>query len=220
MIIGLTGGIASGKSLVAACLQELGVPVIDTDEIARQVVAAGQPAWQRLRELFGPDCFLPDGALDRAAVAARVFADPDARLALEAITHPAIFAEVERRVATLRAAGDPPLIVVVVPLLYEVGAADRFDAVVTVYATPEQQRDRLRRTRGYTDAQINARLAAQLPVAEKRARADYILDNTGDRRYLRPRPRAGSGTPCSRLRHRSLRPCAPPSRYPTAFVDT
>ncbi|HOS42252.1 MAG TPA: dephospho-CoA kinase [Armatimonadota bacterium] len=190
MIIGLTGGIASGKSLVAACLQELGVPVIDTDDIARQVVAPGQPAWQRLSELFGPDVFLPDGALDRAAVAARVFADPAARLALEAITHPAIFAEVDRRIAALRAAGDPPLIVVVVPLLYEVGAADRFDAVVVVHAAPDQQRDRLRRTRGYTDAQIDARLAAQLPAAEKRARADYVLDNTGDPAATRARVRA------------------------------
>jgi dephospho-CoA kinase len=180
MILGLTGGIASGKSLVTACFRELGIPVIDTDDIARQVVAPGQPAWLRLRETFGPALFLPDGALDRAALAARVFADPDARQELEAITHPAIFAEVDRQLAALRTAGNPQLIVVVVPLLYEVGATDRFDAVVVVHATPAQQRERLQRTRGYTAAETEARLAAQLPADEKRTRADYVLDNTGD----------------------------------------
>jgi dephospho-CoA kinase len=175
MIIGLTGGIASGKSLVADCFRALDVPVIDTDEIARQVVAPGQPAWQRLWDAFGPAVFTADGQLDRPALAARVFADPADRLTLEGITHPAIFDEVDRRLAAL---GDAPLIVVAVPLLYEVNAADRFDAVVVVHATPAQQRERLQRTRGYTVAEADARLAAQWPADEKRARADFVIDNT------------------------------------------
>lgn len=180
MIIALTGGIASGKSLVANRFREHGIPVIDTDEIARQVVAPGQPAWLRLREAFGPAYFEPDGALDRAAMAARVFADPDARRALEAITHPAVFAEVDRQVAALcDAPHPPPTILVAVPLLYEVGAEGRFDGVVVVHANRDQQLARLAASRGYPPAEAEARIAAQLPVEEKRMRADWVIDNTG-----------------------------------------
>jgi len=179
MLIGLTGGIASGKSLVAGFFEACGVPVIDTDEIARQVVTPGHPAWHRLREAFGPDYFLPDGAVDRARLARLVFADPDARRRLEEITHPAIFAEVDRQVAALRRQTPQPLLIVVaVPLLYEVGAENRFDAVVSVFADPAQQRERLMRTRGSTPAEADARLAAQLPAEEKRRRATYVIDNT------------------------------------------
>ncbi len=180
MIIGLTGGIASGKSLVAAELQRRGIPVIDTDEIARQVVAPGQPAWQCLSETFGPEYFTPDGQLDRAAMARRVFAEPAARRTLEAITHPRIYAEVDRRIAELRSAAIPPaLIVVAVPLLYETAAEDRFDDVVVVYATREQQRERLIRTRGYTPEDADARIAAQLPLEDKIRRTAHVIDNTG-----------------------------------------
>ncbi|MHB0939643.1 MAG: dephospho-CoA kinase [Armatimonadota bacterium] len=180
MMVGLTGGIASGKTLVASDLQELGVPVIDTDDIARQVVAPGQPAWHRLREWLGPDYFCPDGTLDRAAVARRVFDSEADRRRLEAITHPAIFDAVDERVAELEASTNPPdIIAVAVPLLFEVGAEDRFDAVVVVWATPEQQRARLQRDRHYTPEQADARIAAQLPLAEKLTHADYRIDNSG-----------------------------------------
>lgn len=191
MTAGLTGGIASGKSLVAAYLQEFGIPVIDTDEIARQVVAPGQPAWRRLREWLGAEYFGPDGFLDRAAVARRVFNDPADRKRLEAITHPAIFAEVDRLTAELGDSAHPPdIIAVAVPLLFEVGAEDRFDAVIVVRATPEQQRDRLMRDRGYTAEEANARLAAQLPLADKCARADYCIDNSGTREETREQVQA------------------------------
>lgn len=180
LILGLTGGIASGKTLVAEYFAELGIPVIDTDEIARQVVAPGQPAWRALWDWLGPDYFLPDGTLDRAAVARRVFADPDDRLRLEAITHPAIFAAVDRRIAEFRDAPTPPaLLVVAVPLLYEVGAAECFDRIAVVWATPEQQRDRLIYARGTDPADADARLAAQWPLCEKLSRADIIIDNSG-----------------------------------------
>lgn len=179
-LLGLTGGIASGKSLAADYFRALGVPVIDTDDLARQVVAPGQPAWRRLRELFPPACFRPDGELDRAAVARCVFANPAARARLEAITHPAIFAAVDAAVARLRAAPHPPpLAVVVVPLLFEVGAEGRFDATVLVDADPAQQRARLIAHRGYTPQEAEARMAAQLPPEEKRRRADHCLANTG-----------------------------------------
>ena len=180
MIVGLTGGIASGKSLVASLLSERHVPIIDTDEIARQVVAPGQPAWQHLRDAFGPEFFCPTGELDRAALARCVFADPTARRRLESLTHPAIFAEVDRQLATLRAQPEPPpVVVVVVPLLFEIGAETRFDRTVVVATTAAQQRDRLQARRGYTATEADARLAAQLPLADKIARADACIDNSG-----------------------------------------
>lgn len=179
IVVGLTGGIASGKSLVAEYLQELGIPVIDTDIVARQVVAPGQPAWRRLCEVFGPDYFTPEGALDRNAMAKRVFADPEARRTLEAITHPAIFAEVDCQLAHLRQQpSPPPLVVVVVPLLFEVGAESRFDTTIIVCAPREQQLERLRRTRGLSHADAEARIAAQMPLSEKLSRAEYRLDNS------------------------------------------
>jgi dephospho-CoA kinase len=180
MIVGLTGGIASGKSLVADFLRESGIPVIDTDEIARQVVAPGQPAWHQLRAQFGSAYFLPSGELDRAALARLVFADPAARQRLEAITHPAIFAAVDECIAEFHAAPAPPAVIVVaVPLLFEVGAEMRFDRIVVVYATREQQRTRLMTTRGYTAAEAEARLSAQLSLEEKVRRADVVLNNSG-----------------------------------------
>lgn len=179
LVIGLTGGIASGKSLVADLFHAQGIPVIDTDVIARQVVAPGHPVWRRLFDAF-PDAFLADGTLDRAALAHRVFSDPAARATLEAITHPAIFDEVDRQLAALRdAPTPPPIALVVVPLLFEVGAEGRFDATILVEATPEQQRHRLVQLRGYSVEAADARIAAQWPLEAKRARADYLLDNTG-----------------------------------------
>ncbi len=186
MIIGLTGGIASGKSLVSDYFREFGVPVIDTDDIARQVVAPGQPAWRQLRETFGPAYFTPEGTLDRAALARRVFAHPEDRRRLEAITHPAIFTEVDRRITRLRHAAHPPAhIVVAIPLLFEVQADARVDYIVVVDATLAQQRERLMRDRGYPPADADARIAAQLPLAEKVARADAVIDNTGTREHTR-----------------------------------
>ena len=191
MIVGLTGGIASGKSLVSAYLRELGIPVIDTDEIARQVVAPGQPAWHSLSAAFGPDYFLPDGTLDRAALARLVFAQADARRHLESITHPAIYDEVDRQIAEWRRRPHPPaLIVVVVPLLFETAAEARFDATVLVTASLAAQRARLRRDRGLSRAEVDARIAAQLPLADKVARATFVLENRGSQALLRRRVRA------------------------------
>ena len=186
MIVGLTGGIASGKSLVTTYLSQLGIPVIDTDVIARQVVAIGQSAWRCLRESFGDAYFLPDGSLDRSAMASLVFHDVAARKRLEAITHPAIFTEVERQISEFAQQPSPSdLIVVVVPLLFESGVDGRFDATVLVSAPVEVQRERLQRTRGYTPEEADARIAAQLPLATKLACAHYVLDNSGSKAALR-----------------------------------
>ena len=179
MVIGLTGGIASGKSLVTRYLRELGIPVIDTDEIARQIVAPGQPVWRSLYAQFGPEYFHPDGQLDRTALAQLVFHDDVARHQLESIPHPAVFAEVEHQLAQLRTKTPPPkLIVVVVPLLFETSSESRYDATVLVKVPEEVQSRRLQETRGYTREHALARIAAQLPLGEKERRADYIIENS------------------------------------------
>lgn len=177
MIVALTGGIASGKTLVTDYFRDLGIPIIDTDVIARQLAQPGEPVWHSIKTVFGADYFRPDGELDREKLAQLIFADAHERRRLEAITHPAIFAEVAHQILTL---GKQKLIIVAVPLLYEVEAGDRFDAVIAVVATQEQQINRLMTTRGYTRIAAEARIASQLPTGVKTARADYIIDNSGE----------------------------------------
>jgi len=177
VIVALTGGIASGKTLVADHFRDLGVPIIDTDVIARQLVRPDEPVWHLIKESFGSEYICANGELDRSKLADLVFANANERLRLEAIMHPAIFAEVERQ---LQEIGEKPLIIVVVPLLYEVAAEERFAAVISVTASSGQQISRLVATRGYSRAEAEARLAAQLPAVEKAGRADYVIDNSGD----------------------------------------
>lgn len=180
MLIGLTGGIAGGKTMVSDYLRLLQIPVIDTDEIARQLTTPDQPAWHSIRCHFGAEYFRTDKSLDRAKLAGKVFNDSDARQLLESILHPLIFAEVDKLVGEFTAQNPPPnLIFVVVPLLFETDSAGRFDATVLVQATVETQRARLMRYRKYTREEADARIAAQMPTAEKARRADYLLNNNG-----------------------------------------
>lgn len=175
-LVGLTGGIATGKSTFAAALRALGVPVVDADQLARGVVAPGAPALAEVAARFGPGVLAADGTLDRKALGALVFADPAARRRLEAITHPAIRRAMEAETARLAAAGHD-LAFYDTPLLYEVGLEPAMALVVVVVAPPEAQLARLRARDGLTAAEAQARLAAQLPVAEKAARADVVVDN-------------------------------------------
>jgi dephospho-CoA kinase len=209
-LVGLTGGIATGKSTFAAALRALGVPVVDADQLARAVVAPGTPALAELARAFGPGVLGPDGALDRKALGALVFADEGARRRLEAITHPAIRRAMQAETARLEAAGHD-LAFYDTPLLYEVGLDAAVALVVVVWAPPEAQLARLQARDGLSRAEAEARLAAQLPVAEKAARADVVVDNADDRAPLRDKAaqlladlRAGLG--------RRL-PSAPPARY-------
>jgi dephospho-CoA kinase len=181
--VGLTGGIATGKSTFARALRELGVPVIDADALAREAVAPGTPALAEVVRAFGPGVLDGGGALDRARMAARVFADPAARARLEAIVHPAVREATRRETAALAAAGCD-LAFYDVPLLYEVGLDRDLDAVVVVWAPREQQRARLRARDGVAEAEAEARLAAQLPVDEKAARADWVVRNDGEESAL------------------------------------
>ena len=173
--VALTGGIASGKSTVANLFAGLGVPLIDTDVIARQVVEPGRPALAEVVKAFGPDVLDADGQLDRPRMRERIFSDPTARQRLEAILHPAIRAEMERQSS---AAGGPYQILVI-PLLTEGKRRDHVDRVLLVDVPEELQVQRLMMRDGVTHQQAEASLHAQATRAERLAMADDIVRNTG-----------------------------------------
>jgi len=173
--VGLTGGIGSGKSEVSRRLAALGAVVIDADLLAREVVAVATPGLAEVEAAFGPDVLDAAGALDRAALARRVFGDADARTRLEAIIHP----RVRARAAELEAATDAAVVVHDIPLLVETGQAGHFDVVVVVDVAPGVQLDRLVRLRGMSESEALGRIAAQATPEERRAVADHVLDNNG-----------------------------------------
>jgi dephospho-CoA kinase len=177
-VIGLTGGIASGKSTVGRLLAERGIPVIDADQLARRAVAPGSPALARIASRFGVGVIATDGTLDRAALARIVFADAGERRDLEAILHPAIAALAEAELAALRAEGRP-VAVYMAPLLIEAGLTDRVDEVWVVYADRETQICRMMARDGATREEAEARLAAQLPMKEKIRHGRIVIDNRG-----------------------------------------
>lgn len=177
-VFGITGGIGTGKSRVAALLRERGVPVVDADELAREAVAPGSAGLAEIVESFGPSVLAADGSLDRKRLAALVFADETARKRLNAITHPKVrqlsqarFAELDQRGVAL--AGYD------VPLLFEVGLDRVLRPIVVVAAAEATQLARILARDGSSEADARARIAAQLPLAEKRLRADYVLENDG-----------------------------------------
>jgi len=185
--VGLTGGIASGKSTVAAMLVELGAVLIDGDALAREVVARGTPGLAQVVAEFGEDILTPEGDLDRPALGRIVFADEAARRRLEAITHPLIF----ERYAELEASAPADALVVHdIPLLAESGRADTFDAVVVVDVPVEVQVERMVRDRGWTTDEAESRIAAQASREDRLAIATHVIDNTGSLEDLRQRVRA------------------------------
>lgn len=175
--VALTGGIATGKSVVAQCLRDAGLPVIDADQVARDVVAPGTPGLAAVGARFGPGVRTPEGALDRAALGRLVFSDAAARRDLEAILHPRIRAVIDGFFAALPAG--PPGIAEI-PLAYETGWGARFDRVVVVACHPEVQRARLRARDGLSDAEARQRLAAQWPIEDKVRLADAVVRTDGD----------------------------------------
>lgn len=181
--VGLTGGIASGKSTVARLFAELGVPVIDTDEIARDVVRPGGPALPAVVAAFGAAVLAPDGTLDRRRMRERVFADEAARRRLEAILHPHI--EAATLAASERAGG--PYQLLVVPLLLESGFDRLVDRVLVVDCPEELQRQRLLARDGGSPGEADRILAAQLDRATRLARADDVVDNAGGLAAVRAR---------------------------------
>lgn len=179
--VGLTGGIASGKSTVAKLFEALGVPVIDTDVLSREVVAPGQPVLRQIAERFGVGVLAADGSLNRAALRTRVFADPAERTALEQLTHPAIRALVEERSAT--AGGDYQIHVI--PLLVETDGRSRVDRVLVVDCPEDLQLRRLQARDGVSIEQARAILAAQATRAARLSAADDVIVNGGELGVLR-----------------------------------
>lgn len=180
-VIGLTGGMASGKSLVAGIFRELGARVIDADAIAREVVVPGTDAHREIAAAFGPSVLRADGTLDRQALAARIFADPDARAALNAITHPHIRRRIAEEVATLRATQPDATVVLDIPLLLDVAPADAYDldGIVVVAVDESTQEARLAARHEITVEAARQRLRAQRPLREKVAEATWVIDNSG-----------------------------------------
>lgn len=184
VVIGLTGGIASGKSTVSQYLRELGAPVIDADAIVHELQQPGTPVTAAIAREFGPGVIRPDGSLDRAALGAIIFADAARRKALEAIVHPAVRERMWSEVERYRAEGRPAVILDV-PLLIESKIHRTVDRVWVVYIDRELQIERLIDRDGLTPEQAGQRISAQMSLDEKRQYADLIIDNRGTREQTR-----------------------------------
>lgn len=183
MLIGLTGGIGAGKSTVAQLFEERGVPIVDADAIARDVVKPGEPALAELVEYFGESILGAGGELNRGKLAEVAFADAESNEALNAIMHPAISAETAKRIDALR--GDHSVIVHDVPLLVEAGLAGNYDLTVLVDTPAEVRLQRLTELRGMDPEDAKKRIAAQATDEQRRAVCDVALDNSGDIEHLR-----------------------------------
>ena len=187
MRVGLTGGIASGKSTVSAMLAELGAVVIDADMLAREVVAAGTPGLAAVVDEFGEEVLTPQGELDRPAMARLVFGDDAARRRLEGIIHPLVY---ERIVELEANAGEHDIVVHDIPLLAESGRGDTFDAVIVVDTSHSHQLERLTQDRGMDPADAQARIASQASREDRLAVATHVIENSGTREELRDRVEA------------------------------
>lgn len=183
MLIGLTGGIGAGKSTVAQLFEERGVPIVDADAIARDVVKPGEPALAELVEHFGDSILGADGELNRGKLAEVAFADAESHEALNAIMHPAISAETAKRIDALH--GDHSVIVHDVPLLVEAGLAGNYDLTVLVDTPAQIRLQRLTELRGMDPEDAKKRIAAQATDEQRRAACDVALDNSGDIEHLR-----------------------------------
>jgi dephospho-CoA kinase len=181
LLVGLTGGIATGKSTVSEMLRGLGAEIIDADRLARDVVEPGQPAFKQIVAEFGAGVVGADGALDRKKLGAIVFADPERRKRLEALTHPAIRERFQARLDELAARGFAGLVFFDAPVMIESGSYKNMDRMVVVVTDEATQMARLRGRDGTDDAEGRRKIASQMPLAEKAKLADHIVDNSGDR---------------------------------------
>jgi len=188
LLVGLTGGIATGKSTVSEILRRLGAVVLDADVLAREVVEPGQPALQAIVRAFGPEVLTADGRLDRKRVASIVFAAPEKRKTLEAITHPAIRERFLARLAALEAEGFEGLVFWDAPVMIESGGHQAMERLVVVVTDAATQLARAVGRDG-DRGDIERRIASQLPLAEKAKLADHVIDNSGDRAATEARTR-------------------------------
>jgi dephospho-CoA kinase len=181
LLVGLTGGIATGKSTVSDLFTRLGCRVVDADLLARQVVEPGQPAHAAIVQEFGPEVLQGDGRLDRKRLGAVVFGDPERRKRLEAITHPAIRERMARLLADFEEERFDGIVIWDAALLIESGGDAHMDRLVVVYADEATELRRLMARDGLDEAEARARIASQMPVADKARRAHHVIDNSGSR---------------------------------------
>jgi dephospho-CoA kinase len=177
-VVGLTGGIATGKSTVATILRRLGAKIIDADDLSREIVQPGQTAWNEIIAEFGKDILRNDQTIDRQKLRKIVFANPKARKQLESIIHPRIQALARERIRTLEAA-DHPIVVYEAPLLFENSVHLWLRPVILVACDPAMQKQRLRERDRLTDPEIQQHLDAQMPIENKRRLADFVIENSG-----------------------------------------
>ncbi len=182
--IGLTGGIASGKSTVGAIFKSFGAHLIDADEIVRDIVKEGTPVWQEIVELFGRDVLKPNGSIDRIKLGALVFRDEEKRRALENIIHPRVYTVIEDRIKEIQRNEADAIVVLDIPLLIETGYHKKVNKVVLVYVDRRIQLERLIE-RGLSESEAEERINAQIPMEEKKAYADYIIDGSSRIEYLK-----------------------------------
>lgn len=188
-LLGLTGGIASGKSTVAAILHRLGAAIINADELSREVVQPGQEAWKEIIDFFGPDVLQEDMTLDRRKLRKIVFENPEARKKLEAIIHPRVRALAERKIRELAAAGSS-IIVYEVPLLFEAQIHLWLRPVILVACEIETQKKRLLERDHLTEIEAEKHLDAQMSLEQKRQLADYVVENNGNLAELEQKVRS------------------------------
>lgn len=181
LVVGLTGGIASGKSLVAKVFQDLGAHIIDADKIVHELLEPGQQAWEEVVKYFGPEIVFPDKTIDRRKLGAIVFNDAEKRAWLNQCLHPKVFAVYTARVKHLSARELDAIIVLDAALLIETGYHKKMDRIVVVYADQEQQMERLTSRDRFSREQALVRIRSQMPLSEKRKQADYVIENTGTR---------------------------------------
>ncbi|HHW39998.1 MAG TPA: dephospho-CoA kinase [Syntrophomonadaceae bacterium] len=179
-VIGLTGGIASGKSLVSRYLRELGAIIIDCDQVARDVVRTGSSAWRQIVQEFGETVCKPDGSLDREALGRIVFSDTEKLDKLNRITHPYIISEIRRLFDDYRKNFPDAVVVLDAPLLLEVGLEGMVDEVWVVYVDYQTQLERLMKRDGFSSEEAACRISSQIPLEEKVKLADHVIDNRGD----------------------------------------
>ena len=179
LIAGLTGGIASGKSTVSGFLKEAGAVIVDADKIARHVVQKGQPAWQKIVDVFGSSILLPDGEIDRSLLGDIIFHDPEQKQALNRIVHPEVFSENATRLREIEKNQPDAIVILDVPLLIESGMDVGLSEIIVVYIPESLQIQRLMKRDALTPARALARIGSQMPIEEKKKRATLLIDNSG-----------------------------------------
>lgn len=178
-VIGLTGGIATGKSTVCAILKKAGAVIIDADRIARQVVKKGLPAYREIVKNFGESILLPDGEINRSVLGNIIFTEPKRKQLLNRIVHPHVRSEMDRRLNKLKNPTPDTIVVLDIPLLFEAGFDKDVDTVIVVYAPEQTQIKRLMKRDNISKTDAVARVQSQMPIEEKKDRATIVIDNSG-----------------------------------------